>query len=54
MMVAWDELSRREISGILGIKENALDQRLPRARSRLRSHIERDSDLASEPEEKPS
>jgi RNA polymerase sigma-70 factor (ECF subfamily) len=54
MMVAWDQLSRREASQILGIKENALDQRLLRARSRLRSHLERDPDLASEPEEKPS
>ena len=56
MMVAWDELSRREISGILGIKENALDQRLLRARARLRRHLERETDryLASEPEETPS
>ena len=54
MMVAWDQLSRSEASQILGIKENALDQRLLRARSRLRSHLERDPDLASESEEKPS
>jgi RNA polymerase sigma-70 factor (ECF subfamily) len=53
MMVAWDELSRREISEILGIEENALDQRLLRARSRLRRHLEeeRDRDIAGEPEE---
>jgi RNA polymerase sigma-70 factor (ECF subfamily) len=53
MMVAWDDLSRREISGILGIKENALDQRLLRARSRLRRRLDdgRSRDMAGEPEE---
>jgi RNA polymerase sigma-70 factor (ECF subfamily) len=53
MMVAWDDLSRREISGILGIKENAVDQRLLRARSRLRRRLEdeRSRDMAGETEE---
>jgi RNA polymerase sigma-70 factor (ECF subfamily) len=37
----WDGLDRTEIAQILGIKENAVDQRLHRARSRLRDKYER-------------
>ena len=33
---SWDELSRDEIATVLGINQNAVDQRLYRARSRLR------------------
>jgi RNA polymerase sigma-70 factor, ECF subfamily len=40
-MVAWDGLSRREIAEILGIKENAVDQRVFRARSRLKARFDR-------------
>lgn len=32
---AWEGLTRSEISAVLGIKENAVDQRLHRARRRL-------------------
>jgi RNA polymerase sigma-70 factor (ECF subfamily) len=38
---SWDELSRDEIASVLGIKQNAVDQRLHRARSRLRIRFER-------------
>ncbi|MGH8914293.1 MAG: RNA polymerase sigma factor [Acidimicrobiia bacterium] len=38
---SWDHLSRTEIAHVLGIKENAVDQRLHRARSRLRARFER-------------
>ncbi|HEY7563582.1 MAG TPA: sigma-70 family RNA polymerase sigma factor [Acidimicrobiia bacterium] len=37
---AWDGLSRGEIAQLIGIKENAVDQRLHRARSRLRSSFD--------------
>jgi RNA polymerase sigma-70 factor (ECF subfamily) len=33
---SWDELSRDEIATVLGINQNAVDQRLHRARTRLR------------------
>jgi RNA polymerase sigma-70 factor, ECF subfamily len=36
----WDGLSRREIASILGIKENAVDQRLHRARLRLKARFD--------------
>ncbi|MEX2624064.1 MAG: sigma-70 family RNA polymerase sigma factor [Acidimicrobiia bacterium] len=38
---SWDELSREEIATVLGINQNAVDQRLHRARSRLRVRFER-------------
>ena len=34
---SWEGLTRAEIAQVLGIKENAVDQRLHRARSRLRA-----------------
>ncbi len=36
----WDGLSRKEIAQVLKLKENAVDQRLHRARVRLRSKFE--------------
>ena len=38
---SWDGLSRAEIAQVLGIKENAVDQRLHRARARLRARLDR-------------
>jgi RNA polymerase sigma factor (sigma-70 family) len=38
---SWDGLPRGEIAQILGIKENAVDQRLHRARSRLKTRYDR-------------
>lgn len=38
---SWDRLSRADIAYVLGIKENAVDQRLHRARSRLRARLDR-------------
>ena len=38
---SWDGLSRDEIASVLGIKPNAVDQRLHRARSRLKARFER-------------
>ena len=38
---AWDGLSRGEIAHVLGIRENAVDQRLHRARSRLKTRLDR-------------
>lgn len=37
----WDDLDRRAIAAVLGISENATDQRLHRARSRLRVELGR-------------
>lgn len=37
---AWDGLSRSEIAYVLGIKENAVDQRLHRAKSRLKARLD--------------
>lgn len=50
---AWDGLSRAEISDVLGIRVNAVDQRLHRARSRLKTHFDQlvGVDQASTPEE---
>lgn len=39
-MAAWDGLSRSEMAQVLGIKENAVDQRLFRARARLKKCLE--------------
>jgi RNA polymerase sigma-70 factor (ECF subfamily) len=36
---SWDGLSRGEIAQVLGINENAVDQRLYRARTRLKSRM---------------
>jgi RNA polymerase sigma-70 factor (ECF subfamily) len=38
---AWDGLDRGEIALVLGISENAVDQRLHRARSRLKTRFSR-------------
>lgn len=40
-LAAWDGLTRAEISAVLHINENAVDQRLHRARIRLRSHYDK-------------
>jgi RNA polymerase sigma-70 factor (ECF subfamily) len=40
-MSSWDGLSHREIAAVIGIKENAVDQRLFRARSRLKERFDR-------------
>jgi RNA polymerase sigma-70 factor (ECF subfamily) len=37
---SWDGLTRAEIAMVLGIKENAVDQRLHRARARLKGRYE--------------
>ncbi|MDP9494019.1 MAG: sigma-70 family RNA polymerase sigma factor [Actinomycetota bacterium] len=37
---AWDDLTRSEIAYVLGIRENAVDQRLHRARSRLKTRFD--------------
>lgn len=39
---AWDGMSRGEIARVLDINENALDQRLHRARARLKARLESD------------
>jgi RNA polymerase sigma-70 factor, ECF subfamily len=46
----WEGLSRHEIAQVLRVKENTVDQRLFRARTRLRAHFESLA-LRSEPEE---
>jgi len=38
---SWDGLSRSEIAQVLGIRVNAVDQRLHRARTRLKTHFDR-------------
>ena len=45
---AWDGLSRVEIARVLGISENAVDQRFHRARSRLRDRLGRPEDNSRE------
>ena len=44
---SWDGLTRGEIAHVLGIKENAVDQRLYRARSRLKLRFDRQNNEAS-------
>lgn len=39
-MSSWDGLSNQEIATVIGIKENAIDQRLFRARSRLKDRLD--------------
>ena len=38
-LASWDGLSRTEIGEVLGIRVNAVDQRLHRARARFKTHI---------------
>lgn len=40
-MAAWDGLTRTEIATVIGIKENAVDQRLFRARARFKEQFDR-------------
>lgn len=47
---AWDGLTRAEIAYVLGINENAVDQRLHRARTRLRTRFERLSSSSTQQE----
>jgi RNA polymerase sigma-70 factor (ECF subfamily) len=47
-LTTWDGLTRSEIAHVLGIKENAVDQRTHRARMRLRDRYDR-----LEPEPRP-
>jgi RNA polymerase sigma-70 factor (ECF subfamily) len=44
---SWDGLTRGEIATVLGIKENAVDQRLHRARARLKTGFEHMSSQTS-------
>lgn len=39
-LASWDGLSRAEIGEVLGIRVNAVDQRLHRARARLKTHFD--------------
>ena len=39
-LASWDGLSRFEIADVLGIRVNAVDQRLHRARARLKTHFD--------------
>lgn len=52
-LAVWDGLSRTEIAQVLGIRVNAVDQRLFRARGRLKTHFDRlfPSVLPPKPEE---
>ena len=49
---AWDGLTRGEIAYVLGITENAVDQRLHRARSRLKARLGDLNHESSTPEPK--
>jgi RNA polymerase sigma-70 factor (ECF subfamily) len=40
-LAAWDGLTRLEIAAVMGIEVNAVDQRLFRARARMRDRLER-------------
>jgi RNA polymerase sigma-70 factor (ECF subfamily) len=44
----WDDLDRHEIARVLGINENAVDQRLHRARRRLRDEYDMVARVATE------
>lgn len=46
-LAAWDRLTRSEIAMVIGIKENAVDQRLFRARARFKDHFDRLSQNSS-------
>lgn len=50
---SWDDLSRAEIAQVLGIRVNAVDQRLHRARSRLKARFDAQvaANKTSRPEE---
>lgn len=48
---AWEDLSRIEIAHVLDINENAVDQRLHRARSRLKERLARPEDSSNQPRE---
>lgn len=52
-MSSWDGLGRSEIGEILGIRVNAVDQRLHRARTRLKTQFDQlvSGNQASRPEE---
>jgi RNA polymerase sigma-70 factor (ECF subfamily) len=49
---SWDGLTRTEIAHVLGIRENAVDQRLHRARNRLKVRLDRLDGEASSPTHK--
>ncbi|MEX1126156.1 MAG: sigma-70 family RNA polymerase sigma factor [Acidimicrobiia bacterium] len=49
---SWDGLTRSEIGFVLGIKENAVDQRLHRARSRLKTRFDQLNSQSSRTEPK--
>jgi len=50
---SWEGLTRGEIATVLGIKENAVDQRLYRARGRLKSRMARLDPTFTDSEEIP-
>jgi RNA polymerase sigma-70 factor (ECF subfamily) len=50
---AWEGLTRAEMARVLGINENAVDQRLHRARARLKAHYDRLTRTSITPEEAP-
>ena len=45
-LVSWDGLTRSEIAAVMGIEVNAVDQRLFRARARMRDRLERLREVA--------
>lgn len=51
---SWDGLTRDEIAQVLGIKENAVDQRLHRARSRLKARFDSIAIAPMETKESPA
>jgi RNA polymerase sigma-70 factor, ECF subfamily len=48
---SWEGLTRAEIATVLGIKDNAVDQRLHRARGRLKSRMARFDETFTDSEE---